>query len=207
MRIGTFSKKMTITIRTTTEPSWHRLSSHSHQQETFPDTTFQDTPKPRLISFTNVGRRKELQCTSNVQERTAPEPFLGTKVCSNLVSPSMKNRRFKMLERTGNPGRAQPSKWWSQTNPLSAALAKADQRGRALGTHRVPSPANDKPCPLQKDSKLSVSPSLSPSLPFSLSLFLSFSLSLFLSFSLSLFLSFSLSLFLSSLFLSLFFFF
>ena len=99
-RKGTFPKQMTIPTRSTTESTVSRLTSNPSKEKTIPDTTNHDATKQSLISFSNMRRIKELQRAMNIYQGSSAKTLSPTQVSSNLIAPSIKNSRPKMLNRT-----------------------------------------------------------------------------------------------------------
>ena len=86
-------------VTTPTEPTRHILTPNLTQKKPIPDTSNKDSPKQRLISFSNMRRIKELQGTINIQRGPHEKPFLA-QIRRNLIPPSTKDSSTKMLNRT-----------------------------------------------------------------------------------------------------------
>ena len=71
-------KKMTIT-----KPARHLLISNLAQQETIPDTTYQDTSEQCLISFQNMARVKSCMVPPTSRQGTPRKPFRQPKPYSS----------------------------------------------------------------------------------------------------------------------------
>ena len=99
-RKSTFPKEVTITIRSTTEPTRSRMLPSLLKEKTVPDTTNNDATKQSLISFSNMRRIKELQRAMKIQKGTTPKTSPTTKTSCNPVTPSIKDSSTKMLNRT-----------------------------------------------------------------------------------------------------------
>ena len=102
-RKGTFPEKVTITIRSTTKPTWKRLTltlpSKNHQylhksdkapeEKSIPNASNHNTVKQCLISLSKVRRVRKLLRPHNIQKVATTEALSGEKVGRDLLAPSI----------------------------------------------------------------------------------------------------------------------
>ena len=84
-RKGTFPKKMTIILRSTTKPTRDRLAFNLAQQKTIPSTSNQNTTQQTFITIPDMRRVKKLQRTTNIQQGATPKTLTATKISCSLV--------------------------------------------------------------------------------------------------------------------------
>ena len=130
-RKRTIPKKVTIIVRSTTELTGNRLTSHPTKEQTIPDTTNHDATKQSLIFFPNMRRIKELQRAMNIQQRTTTKTLTTAKISSNLVTPGIKNSSPKMLNKASQitkQGQTRPNPSQGTRVPLKANLSSTSRK-------------------------------------------------------------------------------